>query len=336
MRKDLPYMAVPLHASEDARKALADAGLREAAQAVKIAVEDPARPVDGTFERLAIPVTDIQAGFDLLRRKGIEALPGVMPFEVREPQERIAYDLFGEIAVLREGGATEAGDIVERHPRVRTVYLTRGIEGDLRTPDLVLLAGPDNPRSVVRESGFDIEVDVRNAYFSPRLAHERERVASMAAAGEVVLDMFCGVGPFSLHLARKGCTVRAVDLNPAAVALARTNAQRNGLADRIDVMEGDAAEVVPSMARDGLRADRVVMNHPTAAMDFLAAAAEVVDAGTIHLYILVVRDGLDAAIARARGPLSSRVVDLAPHLVRSVSPAEDQWCLDIALARRTR
>ncbi|HID73707.1 MAG TPA: methyltransferase domain-containing protein, partial [Thermoplasmata archaeon] len=278
---------------------------------------------------LALPVTDLDAAVSLIRGLGMEAIPGSARFEVRDPYVRIPYDLAGSIALLRDGGPDEAETVMARHPSVRTVYLTRGIEGGFRTPDLVLLSGPDDPVTIVREDGFEIEVDVRNTYFSPRLAHERGRVVSLARPGETVVDMFCGVGPFSLHLARRGCRVHAVDLNPIAVDLARRNAARNGLSDRIEVHHGDAREVVPRLAAGGLRADRIVMNHPTAALGFLDSALAAIARGTIHLYLMVERDGLDAAIGRVRGRLAGRNAGIRPHQVRSVSPAGDQWCLDI-------
>lgn len=83
-----------------------------------------------------------------------------------------------------------------------------------------------------------------------------------AAAGDTVLDVGCGVGTAGLCLlARRGdVSVTALELQPALAALARTNAEDNGLADRLSVVEGDL--LCPPEALRGRHFDHVVTNPP--------------------------------------------------------------------------
>ncbi len=320
MLEELPFVSVPLKAAERARKALSDAGALAPAPARRAA------------ERLLVPVLDADNAVDILSNIGVFANTGIGRFVIREAEKRIPYDLIGEIAIVRDCGEEEANEVLKRHKKVRTVYCTSGIDGPFRTPELTLLAGPDVPVTLVRESGFDMEVDVKNAYYSPRLATERERVTALMADCESALDMFCGVGPFSLHMARNGCDVFAVDINEVAVLLARRNAKNNDLDERITTIVGDSHNAVPALARRGMKVDRIVMNHPTGALEFLDDALGVIDQGTIHLYLMVAQESAQIIDEAMNTILFERNFQISKHKVRSVSPAVDQMCYDIVLS----
>ncbi|AQZ66868.1 methyltransferase [[Actinomadura] parvosata subsp. kistnae] len=76
--------------------------------------------------------------------------------------------------------------------------------------------------------------------------HRARRLLALHGEGAPrVVDACCGVGGDLLALARAGCTVTAVDTDPLTVAVARANAEAFGLADRVTVRVGDAAEVRP-------------------------------------------------------------------------------------------
>ena len=60
------------------------------------------------------------------------------------------------------------------------------VEGDFRTRNLEILAGEDNTETEYKEFGCKFTVDVENAFFSPRLSTERERIANLIQDGEVL------------------------------------------------------------------------------------------------------------------------------------------------------
>jgi tRNA1(Val) A37 N6-methylase TrmN6 len=91
--------------------------------------------------------------------------------------------------------------------------------------------------------------------------------ATTAGAGEHAVDLGAGVGAAGLALARRvaGLAVTLVEIEPALAALARENAARNGLAERVRAVVPDAAAPAAAFAAAGLSsgtADRVLMNPP--------------------------------------------------------------------------
>ena len=80
-----------------------------------------------------------------------------------------------------------------------------------------IIAGEDKTQTEYKENGCRFIVDVEKAFFSPRLSTERERIAGLVKDGEVIINMFGGVGMFSLLAAKNTtCTVYNIDLNPVA------------------------------------------------------------------------------------------------------------------------
>jgi HemK-like putative methylase len=97
--------------------------------------------------------------------------------------------------------------------------------------------------------------------FTPRAATERlVRTADELIGDEPkkVVDVGTGSGVIAVSLAVRNpqADVWAVDKSPDAVALARENARRHGVADRVHVVQGDLLEPVPG------RADLIVANLP--------------------------------------------------------------------------
>lgn len=172
--------------------------------------------------------------------------------------------------------------LLEGVKSARSVFVqSSAVGGDHRTRSLELLAGQDSAVTEHKENGCRMIVDVEKAFFSPRLSTERMRVASMCSDGETVVNMFGGVGAFSLAIAvHKECTVYSIDINPEAARLCGVNASRNRLKGRIISISGDAAVEAPKTA-----GDRTLMVLPERSAEFLPAALQATaKGGTVHYY----------------------------------------------------
>src|SRR5260370_24830647 len=173
------------------------------------------------------------------------------------------------------------------HKNVKTVYSKAGPITDnqrLRPLHHVLVAV--RTETIHKELGRRFKIDISKAFFSPRLSSEQKRVAEQVRPGECVVDMFAGVGPFSILIARRleDVLVNAIDANLEAVKLIRENAKMNRVQDRVRVWPGDARTVI----KDNLLgiATRVIMNHPSQAKEFLEPACATLgrDGGILHYY----------------------------------------------------
>src|SRR5579875_488218 len=143
-----------------------------------------------------------------------------------KPQPKLPFDVIGNICIFKQGRrgiryVDEIRRLKSIYNFLTTFYLKVGVlEGVERVPPLKLLAGPDRALTVHIENGLKFYVDVKRTYFNPRLATERRRVSGLVENGEQVLDMFAGVGPFSITIAKyKGASVDAVDVNPYSIML---------------------------------------------------------------------------------------------------------------------
>jgi len=257
-----------------------------------------------------------------------------------------SYDIIGDIAVLDLPASLSsyesvlANGIQEVNKNVRVVLAKAGaIMGVERILPTRHLAGENRTETLQRESGCLFKVDIAQAYYSPRLSHEHERVVRQVESGEVVTDLFAGVGPFSIMIAKKleAGEVNAVDSNPAAINLLRENLILNRVQGRLNVWLGDAREVVEKNLAG--KASRVIMNHPSAARDFVDVACNALrkEGGTIHYYTFA--EGLnceDRAMAEFEGALENcnwRTRWLAQvRRVRGVAPMRWQVVVDAPVA----
>src|SRR5213594_4706836 len=133
------------------------------------------------------------------------------------------------------------------------------VRGDYRVRDLEFIAGENRTITEYREHACRFKVDIAKTYFSPRLSTERQRIAAMVGENETIVNMFAGVGTYSVVIAKanKTCRVYSIDSNSAASELDRINAKLNKVQDRVFSICGDAVEVIEASLAG--QADGVLM-----------------------------------------------------------------------------
>jgi tRNA (guanine37-N1)-methyltransferase len=204
-----------------------------------------------------------------------------------------SYDIIGDIAVIRVPGALRqrseilAEAVMQTHKRVRSVWRqVSPVSGDLRLRELEWVAGERRTETVHREHGCVFKVDLRRCYFSPRLLYERMRIARQVQPGEVIVNMFAGVGCYSIIIAKhsEASKIFSIDINPVAVQYMHENVELNKVTGRVLPTEGDAKRIVEERLRNV--ANRVLMPLPEKAYEYLdfAVLALKQTRGRIHYY----------------------------------------------------
>jgi tRNA (guanine37-N1)-methyltransferase len=247
-----------------------------------------------------------------------------------------SFDIVGDVAIFKLdedilGHAEAVGKaMLAANKNLAAAALDEGVEGELRVRRLNVVAGRRSTRTVHREYGMELELDPALVYFSPRLAAERWRVAQLVGEGERVLDMFCGVGPFSILIARQGraASLQCVDANAHAIEYLRANIARNKVTN-VGAHLGDARELAPKLGP----ADRIIMNLPHSAHEFLPEAlmAAAPDAW-LHVY-QVVDKGSEEKRARELEALATGTTCWSWRLVHPYSPGSSVAVFDLRTAQ---
>ncbi|MEM3736977.1 MAG: class I SAM-dependent methyltransferase family protein [Candidatus Bathyarchaeia archaeon] len=253
-----------------------------------------------------------------------------------------SLDIIGHIAIVElppelAGHESAVGKaILKANPQVKTVLAKVGkVEGEYRLRGYKLIAGEDRTETLHREYGCQLAVDPCKVYFSPRLAGEHWRVASQVREGEVVVDMFAGVGAFSILTAKTHNEIKvyAIDVNPYAISYLEKNIHLNHVEGKVIPIKGEASKVIEETLK-GV-ADRIIMNLPERAVEFVGAACEALKprGGVVHFYKFAAEPNpTDKAIqdlAKAVEKAGRQILRLQlSKVVKEIAPREWQVAVD--------
>ncbi len=146
--------------------------------------------------------------------------------------------------------------LLDMYPRCKSVIQDFGIEGQFREPNRKIIIG-NKVETIHKEHQCLFEMDVTKIMYSKGNLPERKRM-SKVGDDEVVVDMFAGIGYFSIPMAvhAKPRQVIAIELNPVSFGYLCENIKLNHVEDIIKPIIGDCAEVTPQDV-----ADRVIMGY---------------------------------------------------------------------------
>ena len=263
----------------------------------------------------------------------------------KESDELIsAFDQIGHIIIIRIPDSLTSkkkliGEtLLDQVKSAKSIfYQSSSVDGEFRTRNLEILAGEDKTETEYKESGCRFFVDVRNVFFSPRLSSERTRIAEFVNNDEVIVNMFGGVGIFSIIAAKmKRCTVFNIDINPLAAKLCKKNIAINKLVGNVISIEGDASQVINSQLEN--KSDRTLMLLPEKSDEFLdSAILSTKSGGIIHYYSHIHADKKSDAAKLSEQhymqitPVKSTI--LGSKIVRPVGPRFYQTVVDVKIKK---
>jgi len=235
-----------------------------------------------------------------------------MEFELLEKRDRydFKFEMIGDIAIIED----KYDPSILKRKNIRSVYRKTGdTEGIYRIKKYEYVAGEKNTETIHKEYGCRYMLDIRKVYFNPRLATERYRIAEKVRDGERILDMFAGVGPFSILIAKKkNVEIHSIDINPDAFYYLKKNIEINKVRNVFPYL-GDCREIVKELPDF----DRIIMNLPKSSLDFMDTALNKIKKnGIIHLYSI-----------KQKEEIKYNVIDI--QKVKSYSPRVYVWRYDI-------
>jgi tRNA (guanine37-N1)-methyltransferase len=204
-----------------------------------------------------------------------------------------SFDIIGDIIIIKIpeelDGKKEiiAKILINKIKTVKTVFQQiSSVEGEYRTRRLCFLTGINKSITEYREYGCIFKVDVLKTYFSPRLSTERLRVSKLIRNNEIIVNMFAGIGTYSIILAKKNpdCIVYSIDSNPDANDLCIINSKLNKVQDRVIPILGNARTIISTQLKG--KATRVLMPLPEQAAEFIDSAVMALEnnKGIIHYF----------------------------------------------------
>lgn len=311
--------------------------IRQEEDFVIIPILDEPEP---NFNQTVISHELVSTWFDIDNRPPNSLKEALKELEPNLPEEMIptSFDQIGDIAIidLKEPmlpyKLSVGRAIMIANPSIVGVYRKSSkVRGEYRLRGLEYLAGEKNTRTIHREYGLEIHVDVEKAYFSPRLATEHNRIAQKVKTGDRVLDLFGGLAPFGLHITKNVvATVISVDINPEIPDLIRTTIKSNpSLVGTIEIRLGDAKQIAVDLFTQNEEFDHIIMNHPSRAVDYLSSAEKLLrPMGRIFLYVFAPMDDLEKYCRQIVSDNSNlRIADI--HIVRQSSPSEYHVCIEL-------
>jgi len=258
-----------------------------------------------------------------------------------------AFDIVGDVAVIKipekllPKKLAIGRALMQVHTHLRTVLNQVGpVSGEFRTRELEVIAGAPFTETTHHESGCTFKTDLAQVYFSPRLAHERLRIAKLVKPGEVVTNLFAGVGCYSIVIAKQSeaAKIYSIDKNPVAIEYTKENIRINKVGDRVIPILGDARDVVEKQLVG--KSDRVIMPLPELARKFFDVALRALKptGGIIHFYDLgdapdIFSPSLD--FARQAAAEKNFVVELLGNrAIRSYAPRCHHIVLDLSISKK--
>ena len=286
-----------------------------------------------------------------------EALSGRIPFKYSNLIPK-SYDIIGNIAILEFGKHSRIEDddfseyrnliakaVIKVNKNVQSVFEKLSeIKGDYRLREFAYLSGENKSETIHRENNCTFKLDIKTTYFSPRLVYERRRISNTNIQdNEVIVDMFAGVGPFSIQIAKLNLVkIHAFDINPHAYKYFSSNIKLNKLKGKITPYNRNVKALLNPTNQIGKRlfgkVNRIIMNLPEHSIDFIDVACFLMkkSGSFLHFY----------QISEKPNPIEKSIEDLKKKLnnfnwviveiglskiVKSYSPKAELIVIDLSV-----
>lgn len=190
------------------------------------------------------------------------------------------YKKIGDILILDNSHPDDDYDELSRRHNVKTIMKINHIQGTKREPVYKILYGGET-ETVNKENGCLFKLDLAKVMWSKGNNNERLRIARLVEDDETVLDMFAGIGYFSIPIGvhANAREVISIEINPNSYHFLCENIRLNKL-DNVTPILGDCKVETPKY-----RADRIIMGYVKTTHHYLKAAiGSLNEGGVLHYH----------------------------------------------------
>jgi tRNA wybutosine-synthesizing protein 2 len=227
--------------------------------------------------------------------------------------------------------------------KARTICNKQGkITGDLRKPQIKVIAGDKNTETCHFENKVYFCFDASKIMFAKGNVAERGRLPKQVKQNEIIVDMFVGIGYFSVPIAKiaKPKRIYAIDLNPDSIKYLKKTIEKNKLKN-IELIQGDSNEIINQLKNKGIKADRVILGYLPPPKEFINSALSIIKKqGIIHYDDLIRVDYIDEDIKKTlelfnekAEKFNLKVKLINAQKVKSYKPKVDHYVLDLKVVK---
>ncbi|MBN1216850.1 MAG: methyltransferase [Candidatus Lokiarchaeota archaeon] len=205
----------------------------------------------------------------------------------------IELDLFDNCNIETDIKKKIALAILHVNKNVKSVFeKVSEISGVYRLKKIKFLEGIYIKETVHRENNCFFNINIEETFFTPRLLSERKRISNNNIKSEEnIVDLFAGVGPFSIQIARKNnVKIYSFDINPKAIDYFKKNIELNKLKGKILPTLMDVKDLLKNNNKRGVKLtnkiDRIIMNLPEKSLEYINVACHLIkeEGAIVHIY----------------------------------------------------
>lgn len=236
------------------------------------------------------------------------------------------YKKIGDILILDNKYQDEDFEKLAEKHNVKTVMTVDHIQGTKREPVYNVLFGSET-QTVNKENGCLFKLDLSKVMWSKGNNNERLRIAKLVGDGETVIDMFAGIGYFSIPIGvhSNAKKVYSIEINPNSYYFLCENIRLNKLNNIVPIL-GDCKVETPKY-----KADRIVMGYVKTTHHYLKAAIDSLNKGGVLHYHETVPEKLmeTRPIERIVAQAGNRDVELLKIVkVKKYAPGVEHVVID--------
>lgn len=201
------------------------------------------------------------------------------------------YKIIGHVLILNDNyeDAEKFLDMKGEFKDIKTVAKLNHIHGIKREPELEILAGSPITETIHKENHCYFKLDLAKLMWSKGNTAERMRISNLAVDGETIIDMFAGIGYFSIPLAYHSNPERiySIEINPNSFFYLKENIAMNKVDNIIEPFLGDSNEIAPYIKDNLLKkgVDRILMGYVKTTHEFLDSAIySLKEGGVLHYH----------------------------------------------------